>query len=90
MKNERLKELMEQKKNNLVTPLDQEKYQIVTELFKSDDCFFKMKMETAFGILDFLGVKEDEALTLYQELISQEVYQKVVPKQRLGISPKRK
>ena len=41
MKNERLKELMEQKKNNLVTPLDQKKYQVVDELFKNDDCFLK-------------------------------------------------
>ena len=47
-----------------------------------------MKMETAFGILDFLGVKEDEALDLYQELISPEEYKKVVPKQRLGIQTK--
>ena len=88
MKNERLKELMEQKKNNLVTPLDQKKYQVVDELFKNDDCFFKMKIETAFGILDFLGVKEDETLDLYQELISPEEYKKVVPKQRLGIQTK--
>lgn len=88
MKNERVRQLMELKKSQLKTEEDQQKYQLIIELLAEKDCFFKMDMETAFGILEFLGVTEEEALSLYMELTSPKVYQEVKSQERVIINPK--
>ena len=80
MKNERIKQLMELKKNQLQTEEDQQKYNLAFELLAKEDCFFKMDMETAFGILEFLGV--------YMDLISPKAYQEVKSQERIIINPK--
>lgn len=78
---DRLKELIEDKRKNIKTEDDKEKLEIIDELMKNDNCFFNLNVETAFGILDFLGVRQEEALGLYNGLISPENYMQNTPKQ---------
>lgn len=67
----KLKELLESKKDKLVLDnLDQEKIKNIEFLFKDDNIFFKIEAQTAIGILEFLGIKENEIMDYYFELIS--------------------
>ena len=55
---------------------DKEKIDMLKPLFKDDNIFFQINMRTAFGILEFLGVGEDEIEKEYLELISPSQYLK--------------
>ena len=56
---------------------DEEKIDCLRVLFSDDNIFFRIDMDTALGILDYLGIDEDELLDYYFALISSENYLKM-------------
>lgn len=79
---DRIKELIEMKEKEIKTFEDTEKMEVVKQLMQQENIFFCISTETAIGILEFLGVGEDEMLSLYYDLISPENYKKVMPTER--------
>lgn len=77
--NNRIVELMEARKEKLYTEAEIQKFNVITEFIENKDCFFQAKAEAVIGMLEFLGVPEEEVLDLYIELTSPENYQKNVP-----------
>ena len=75
--------LLNLKKDNITTVDEEKKYLVVEKLLKDKGCFFKINIETAIGILDFLGVNENEILNFYSELISPSNYKKNIPSERV-------
>ncbi len=53
---------------------DLEKYKIIKELLKEDDCFFCMKKDTAYALLEDLDFLKKEVPHLYEQLTSSDVY----------------
>lgn len=84
--NEQLDNLIRIKSQNIETKEDQEKIDLIKDLLKEKDCFFKLPLATAIGILEFLGVKEEKMISFYQEIISYEQFQKNVPEERMYIN----
>lgn len=74
---EDLRERLQKKKP--ITEEDKEKIDCLRVLFSDDNIFFRdgMDMDTALGILDYLGIDEDELLDYYASLISSENYMKM-------------
>lgn len=83
-----VKKLMSLKEKKIYTEEEKKKYEIIKEIIKEKDCFFKINMETAIGILEFLEVEEGEVITLYNSLISIENYERTTPKERINITKK--
>ena len=83
--NNKLNDLIKIKSQNIKSDLEKEKLDLILELIKEKDCFFKMSLETAIGILEFLDVKDNDILSFYQELISYKNYQENVPMERIDI-----
>ena len=74
---ENIKDLVIKKKKLIETEEDMEKISVIEELLLDESCFFKMDIETAIGILDFLGVSEDNIMDYYYSLISFENFSKI-------------
>lgn len=72
---ERARELLEQKKEQGKEE-DKEKISVLNTLFKDDNIFFQVNMQTAYGILEFLGVDKARIDQEYEELISPTEYNK--------------
>lgn len=53
----------------------EEKYKIIVELLSMDDCFFHISFETAISILGDLGFSDEEAKSIYKELIGYRSYE---------------
>lgn len=62
------------KKEEQGKDVDIEKISTLKMLFKDDNVFLKITKKVAFGILEFLGVKEEDIEGEYMELISPEQY----------------
>lgn len=71
-----LKELLKQKEQEVNTSDDIEKINVIKELFTDDAIFFKLNIDTAYGILYFLGISKDKLEETYMSLISPEEYMK--------------
>ena len=67
---EELKELLKSKEKEAITYLDKEKINNIKFLLEQEDIFFKLETPTALGILEFLGIKEEEIREYYLSLIS--------------------
>lgn len=78
-----LKGYIDNKRQKLLTEEDVQKMQLIDELLFDEECFFKLDMETAIGILEFLEVPEEKMIGLYQTLISPEAYLEKGVKQRI-------
>lgn len=65
------------------SPDDKEKCDVIKELLEDDDCFFKLETKTALGMLEYLGVDKEDSIDTYFELISPENHAKRVPKERV-------
>ncbi len=55
---------------------DLKKYKMIEELLKEDDCFFRMKKDTAYAILEDLDFLKKELPYLYRQLTDSSVYLK--------------
>lgn len=78
-----LKQMLALKK--VTTQEEQEKKELINDLFTNDLIFFELKMETAISILKFIGIADDKLVDVYFSLISPENYQKL-PKDYVTIS----
>lgn len=85
MKNVKLEQLLKAKKENLVSYEDYEKYDVIVNLLKEEDCFFKMPAATAMGILEFLNLSYEDAKLLYLELISPKEFMEKTPKINISV-----
>lgn len=63
-----LDRLREQAK--LLTVIDKEKYTLISNILKNDNCFFEMSMEDAYSILRDLRVSEQDIKKVYLSLMS--------------------
>ena len=52
-------------------PKEKAKYNLIKQILKDKDCFFKLDAETSCTIIRDLGFDKKETLDIYQELISQ-------------------
>ncbi len=50
--------------------VDKEKYTLIKNILKNDNCFFEMTMEEAYSILRDLKVKEEDLKKVYLILMS--------------------
>lgn len=80
-----LKQLLEQKSKVVTTQEDLERIKIIKDFLKEDNCFLKINIESAIGILYFLGIPEDKILEYYEVLINPQNY-KVPPTVRTIIN----
>ena len=69
-----LKELLKQKESVVTSTEDIERIKVIKNLFTDEAIFFKMNIDTAYGILAFLGVPEDKISDTYLSLVSPEEY----------------
>lgn len=72
-----LRNLLSIREKEVNDMLDKEKVKNLKFLLKNDDIFFRIDIETAIGILDFLGIPKNEILNVYTQLISPTEYKKI-------------
>lgn len=82
---DKVQELILKKEMNIKTREELEKLDLIKEITKNEDCFFNLDLETSIGILEFLGISENEMLNFYMELTSPQEFEKRVPKERVFI-----
>ena len=71
---EQLNKLLKEKELNSTSPEDIEKINVIKNLFADEAIFFKIDIDTAYGILAFLGIPEDKISDTYMSLITPEEY----------------
>lgn len=49
---------------------------LIEKILKDDECFFRIKMETAYSILNDLDIPSNEIDSVYMELIDKKNYKK--------------
>lgn len=76
-----LYDLLEQKKQKVLTEEDQEKVNQVESLLKIQGIFFKLNLDTAIGILNFLEIPKESIKEMYIKLTSPEAYKKTAIKE---------
>ena len=59
------------------TPDDIEKIEVIEELLLDESSFFNLDIQTFYGILEFLGVDEDDMINYYNLILSFENFQKI-------------
>lgn len=64
------------RKISLCSIEDLKKYKMIKELLEEDDCFFRMKKDTAYAILEDLDFLKKELPSLYRQLTDASVYLK--------------
>ena len=62
---------------DILTKEDEEKVKVIKGLFLNENCFFDLEMTVALNILLFLGIKKEDLIDYYHELISPENYMNV-------------
>lgn len=65
-----IRELLKKKEKNISDINDKEKIDTLKDLLQDDNIFFKLDLDTAVGILSFLGVPNENIVNLYYEIIS--------------------
>lgn len=63
-------------KENTATSEELEKVNLIKSLFSNENCFFDIDMKLAIDILWFLGIKKDQLLDTYYELVSPKNFKK--------------
>lgn len=72
--------LIKEKESKISSSDDKEKLQLVKDTLSVPNCFFKMDISTAIGIMSFLGVPEDKMESLYFSLIAPDKLEKHIDK----------
>ena len=65
---EQVLELMEQKDENF------NKYSIISDILKNNECFLEMDIDTAVSILKDLGYSYDDSIRIYTYLVGIDNY----------------
>lgn len=74
---EYIKSLIQEKEKTITDDKEKQLIRIIREFIKVPNCFFNVPIESAIGMLDFLGVPEEQITDLYFELISPKNYQTI-------------
>lgn len=53
----------------LLTVIDKDKYTLIKNILKNDNCFFEMSMEDAYSLLRDLKVREEDLKIVYLSLM---------------------
>ena len=72
-----IKALVEEKKKMELSPEDKEKLSKIEILTTNEAMFFLLDMKTAYGILQFLGVKDEDLSDYYTRLTSIKNFSKI-------------
>lgn len=72
---EYLKKLLIKKQKEQLTYADKVKVENLKVLFSDTNIFFKLDLETALGILHFLGIPQNNLLDFYSKLIDVKSFQ---------------
>ena len=56
--------------------IELKKQLLIEKLLKDDECFFRIKIETAYSILKDLGISSSDLDSVYMELIDKKNYKK--------------
>lgn len=80
---DKLRKLLLEKEKSVVSEEEKNKVNLLKKLFLDDNIFFKLDISTAYGILRFLGISDEEIDAIYYNLISYENYEKIMPKYRV-------
>ena len=67
---DKLLERVNYMKKTISSDDDKEKINVITELLNDSKLLRNLDVETIFGILDFLGFSELEAVNIYKELMA--------------------
>jgi len=71
-----LRKIIENKINSCSSD-ELEKYELIKEILKEDDCFFKIDRITAYSILEDLGIIDFDIPIIYNKLIGEDMYLKI-------------
>ncbi len=82
---DKVQELILKKEMNINTNEELEKLNLIKKIIKNEGCFFDLDFETTIGILEFLGISENEMLNFYMKLTSAQEFEKRVSKERVFI-----
>ena len=85
---DKLNKLLEKKEQEKISEDEKKSLEVIKSMLSNRQLFFICDIDTVLGILDYLGVKEDELNSYYFELISPENYQQSFPKERIGVKLK--
>ena len=66
---QKIKKISELKLKNSKTPEEKDRYYLINKILEDEECFKKMKTETAYKVLNDLDFKEYEVKKIYNELI---------------------
>lgn len=66
---QKIKKISELKLKNSKTAKDKDRYYLINKILEDEECFKKMKTETAYKLLNDLDFKESEIKKIYNELI---------------------
>ena len=66
---EKIKKISELKLKKSKTIEEKDRYHLINKILQDEECFKKMKTETAYKLLSDLDFKESEIKKIYNELI---------------------
>lgn len=66
---QKIKKISELKLKNSKTSEDKDRYYLINKILEDEECFKKMKTNTAYKLLSDLDFKESEVKKIYNELI---------------------
>lgn len=70
---EKLRKVSKIKLNSSNDINDMDKYEIICRILQDDDCFKKMKTETAYKLLEDLGFELSDVKRIYNDIIFDEI-----------------
>lgn len=66
---QKIKRIAKLKLENSKTQEEKERYFLINRILEDEDCFKKMKTETAYKLLNDLDIEEEAVKKIYNELI---------------------
>lgn len=72
-----IRELVDEKKTLVTEAEDKERIEVIEDLLSDESSFFQLDIDTLFGILDFLGVSENDMMDYYNMILSYDNFKKI-------------
>lgn len=66
---QKIKRIAKLKLENSKTQEEKERYYLINRILEDEDCFKKMKTETAYKLLSDLDIEEEAVKRIYCELV---------------------